>query len=191
MKLDKLYIVTILVFVVAVIVLTFAFPFRSLRQAALDNTMAGALQEVSEEIKQYTQKNDKLPADLTALEFKASYSIVNNNKGILNKITYNVVDDKNFTKKFSLCADFKTEQESSYKVSPLGDLPLSGATSSLYPSYSYVDYQTHPKGYHCFGEETVYSSRETMYQNLDDVYNLGPSIEFNNPATTQEPPVFN
>lgn len=188
MKLDKLYIITLLVFVVAVIVLTFAFPFRSLRQAALDITMSGALQEVAEEIKQYTQKNDKLPADLTALEFKSSSPIVNNNKGILNKITYNVVDDKNFTKKFSLCADFKTEKESSYKINPLSDSPRYGANSS---SYTYVDYQTHPKGYYCFGEESVYSSRDTMYKNFEDVYNFDPTIEYNKPTTTQEQPVFN
>lgn len=161
MKLDTLYIAVIALFVTVVVVLTFAFPFRSLRLAALDSTMSSALSEVSTELKTYAAENNQLPDDLAKLEFKDTYSVVNNNSGIINKITYNK-NDSFGAKKFSLCADFNTETKAS----------SSSFTSSLFSDSSslgdsYVDYNTHPKGYKCFAEESV----STFSSDMQDYYN--------------------
>ena len=128
MKLDTIYIAGLGLFVVVVIVLTFVFPFRSLRIAALDSTISSALSEVATELKTYAADNNQLPDDLTKLEFKDSYSVVNNNSGILNKITYK--NENSFgVKKFTLCADFKTEKKAA----------TNSFTSSLFSDSSTLD----------------------------------------------------
>jgi hypothetical protein len=169
MKLDTLYIACLVTFVAIVVALTFIFPFRSLRLAAIDSTMSSALSEVSREIKTYTEENNQLPEDLTKLEFNDSYSVINNNSGLLGSITYNK-DDSFGAKKFSLCADFKTEKKAQSNS-------LSSSLFSDSSSYDlgYVDYTTHPKGNHCFENETVttYSSSlqdyyEQYYEDLQD-----------------------
>jgi hypothetical protein len=161
MKLDTLYIAGLTAFVTIIVILTFIFPFRSLRLDALDSTMTSALSEVSRELTSYVVENNQLPDDLTKLEFNDSYSVVNNNTGILGKITYNK-DDGFGSMKFNLCADFYTEKKSNL-------FSQTSSETSYYDS-GYVDYTSHPKGYHCFENETVGSFSDNLKDYYDQYY---------------------
>ncbi|HPR10201.1 MAG TPA: hypothetical protein PLJ04_01335 [Candidatus Saccharibacteria bacterium] len=179
-KFDTVYVLALTLFVAGVVIVAMLIPFKQMRQAALDSTMSSALTEVAQEIKAFVQKNNKLPEDVNALEFKGEMSVVNNNPAILGQITYQKDSSNSKEMQFSLCANFKTENKSS-ESSPL---PTALMGQSLSPqSYSSVDYKNHPAGYHCFEKETISSANsydsyfESLYNNQSPQDTTQPMID--------------